>query len=142
MTTASASTGAPGTTGASTDSPGLTTTDVLLRLERDGANALPEPARESPWAMFARQLTHLLALLLWVGAGLALLAGMPELSAAIVVIVLLNALFGHQERAGQHRRPTPDRRPRWDRRLHSMLFGARRPGGLVPRGLCRRSRRR
>jgi magnesium-transporting ATPase (P-type) len=43
--------------------------------------------------MFARQLTHLLALLLWVGAGLALLAGMPELSAAIVVIVLLNALF-------------------------------------------------
>ena len=93
MTTASASTGAPGTTGASTDSPGLTTTDVLLRLERDGANALPEPARESPWAMFARQLTHLLALLLWVGAGLALLAGMPELSAAIVVIVLLNGLF-------------------------------------------------
>jgi hypothetical protein len=43
--------------------------------------------------MFARQLTHLLALLLWVGAGLALLAGMPELSAAIVVVVLLNGLF-------------------------------------------------
>ena len=93
MTTASASQGAPGTTGATTDSPGLTTADVHLRLERDGANALPEPAHESTWAMFARQLTHLLALLLWVGAGLALLAGMPELSAAIVVIVLLNALF-------------------------------------------------
>ena len=93
MTTASARTGAPGTTGATTGSPGLTTTDVLLRLERDGANALPEPVHENPWAMFARQLSHLLALLLWVGAGLALLAGMPELSAAIVVIVLLNALF-------------------------------------------------
>ena len=93
MTTTSASTGAPGTTGATTDSPGADHADVHLRLERDGANALPEPARESPWAMFARQLTHLLALLLWVGAGLALLAGMPELSAAIVVIVLLNALF-------------------------------------------------
>ena len=93
MTTASARTSAPGTTGASTGSPGLTTTDVLLRLERDGANVLPEPVRENPWAMFARQLSHLLALLLWVGAGLALLAGMPELSAAIVVIVLLNALF-------------------------------------------------
>ncbi|MBF4767166.1 cation-transporting P-type ATPase [Nocardioides agariphilus] len=93
MTTTSASAGAPGTTGSTTDSPGLTTTDVHLRLERDGPNSLPEPAHESAWAMFARQLTHLLALLLWVGAGLALLAGMPELSAAIVVIVLLNALF-------------------------------------------------
>ena len=48
---------------------------------------MPEPARESPWTMFARQLTHLLALLLWVGAALALLAGMPELSVAIIVIV-------------------------------------------------------
>src|SRR5438105_631584 len=93
MTTTAASTGAPGTTGSTTDSPGLTTTDVHLRLERDGPNSLPEPPHESAWAMFARQLTHLLALLLWVGAGLALLAGMPELSAAIVVIVLLNALF-------------------------------------------------
>ena len=92
MTTASARTSVPGT-GAIDASPGLTTTDVLLRLERDGANVLPEPVHENPWAMFARQLTHLLALLLWVGAGLALLAGMPELSAAIVVIVLLNALF-------------------------------------------------
>jgi len=72
---------------------GLTTTDVLLRRERDGINALPEPPHDSPWAMFARQLTHLLAILLWVGAALALLAGMPELSVAIVVIVLLNALF-------------------------------------------------
>ena len=93
MTTTSARTSAPEAARSTAAAPGLTTTDVLLRLERDGANALPEPARESTWAMFARQLTHLLALLLWVGAGLALLAGMPELSAAIVVIVLLNALF-------------------------------------------------
>ena len=67
MTTASARTSAPGTTGATTGPPGLTTTDVLLRLERDGANVLPEPVHENPWAMFARQLSHLLALLLWVG---------------------------------------------------------------------------
>jgi magnesium-transporting ATPase (P-type) len=80
-------------TGVTPLSPGLTTADALLRRERDGANALPEPARESVWAMFARQLTHLLALLLWVGACLALLAGMPELSVAIVFIVLLNAVF-------------------------------------------------
>jgi magnesium-transporting ATPase (P-type) len=43
--------------------------------------------------MLARQLTHLLALLLWIGSGLALLAGMPQLAIAIVVIVILNAFF-------------------------------------------------
>jgi magnesium-transporting ATPase (P-type) len=92
MTTASAPPGAPAYRATSTSS-GLSTADALLRRERDGANTLPAPTRDSAWAMFARQLTHLLALLLWVGACLALLAGMPELSVAIVVIVLLNALF-------------------------------------------------
>jgi magnesium-transporting ATPase (P-type) len=43
--------------------------------------------------MLGRQLTHLLAVLLWIGAGLALLAGMPQIAVAIVVIVLLNAVF-------------------------------------------------
>ena len=43
--------------------------------------------------MFARQMSRLVLLSLWVGVGLALLAGVPELSAAIVVIVLLKALF-------------------------------------------------
>jgi magnesium-transporting ATPase (P-type) len=41
----------------------------------------------------ARQLTHLLALLLWAAAALALLAGQPPLAAAIVVVVVLNAVF-------------------------------------------------
>lgn len=93
MTTPSAMPSSASVTGVTPLSPGLTTADALLRRERDGANALPEPARESVWAMFARQLTHLLALLLWVGACLALLAGMPELSVAVVFIVLLNAVF-------------------------------------------------
>jgi magnesium-transporting ATPase (P-type) len=39
------------------------------------------------------QLTHLLAVLLWVAVLLALLAGMPELAVAIAVIVVLNAVF-------------------------------------------------
>jgi len=38
-------------------------------------------------------LTHLLALLLWVGVVLALLAGIPALSMAIALIVVLNAVF-------------------------------------------------
>ncbi|MFC7363324.1 cation-translocating P-type ATPase [Nocardioides astragali] len=71
----------------------MTTAEVVLRQHRDGLNRLPEPVRPGAWRMLAGQLTHLLAVLLWVASGLALLAGMPELAAAIVVIVLLNAGF-------------------------------------------------
>lgn len=72
---------------------GLTTAEVVVRQHRDGLNRLPEPSRPSALRMLAGQLTHLLAGLLWVASGLALLAGMPELAASIVVIVLLNAVF-------------------------------------------------
>ncbi|MBD3781781.1 MAG: cation-transporting P-type ATPase [Micrococcales bacterium] len=72
---------------------GLSTVEVLQRLERDGPNDLPRPPRRPWWRVAAAQLTHLLALLLWVGAALALLAGMPALAVAIVVIVVLNAAF-------------------------------------------------
>jgi magnesium-transporting ATPase (P-type) len=36
---------------------------------------------------------HLFALLLWTGAGLAWLAGLPELTAAIVAVIVINAIF-------------------------------------------------
>ncbi len=77
----------------SADGAGLTTAEVIARQHRDGPNVLPTPRHPGAWHMFARELTHLLAVLLWVAAGLALLAGMPELTAAIVVIVVLNAGF-------------------------------------------------
>ncbi|WP_194291521.1 HAD-IC family P-type ATPase, partial [Cumulibacter manganitolerans] len=72
---------------------GLSTREVLRRRAQDGANLLPGPPRPAPWRMLLRQLTHLLAVLLWVAAGLAVLAGMPQLAVAIVVIVVLNAAF-------------------------------------------------
>ena len=72
---------------------GLTSAQAARRLARDGRNLLPEPKRPGALRLLAAQLTHLLALLLWVAAGLALLAGMPELAVAIVVIILLNGLF-------------------------------------------------
>ncbi len=43
--------------------------------------------------LLLRQMTHFFALLLWVAAGLAALAGMPQLALAIVVVVVLNASF-------------------------------------------------
>jgi magnesium-transporting ATPase (P-type) len=39
------------------------------------------------------QLTHLFAAMLWVAAALALLAGMPQLAIAIVVVVIVNGVF-------------------------------------------------
>ncbi|WP_200948242.1 cation-translocating P-type ATPase [Nocardioides sp. Soil774] len=75
------------------DDRGLTGEEAARRLSRDGPNVLPAATRPRPWLELARQLTHLLALLLWVAAGLALLARMPSLAAAIVVIVVLNGVF-------------------------------------------------
>jgi magnesium-transporting ATPase (P-type) len=76
-----------------TDAVGLTTDEAARRLASDGPNSLPDPPRTAVWRELERQLTHLLALLLWAAAVLALLAGMPSLAAAIVVIVLLNGVF-------------------------------------------------
>ena len=59
----------------------------------DGPNQLPAPRRPSALRHFGKQFTHLLAILLWVASGLALLAGQPALAVAIVVVIVLNAIF-------------------------------------------------
>jgi calcium-translocating P-type ATPase len=85
----------PGSTVAPPPTPdgGLTEAEAGRRLQRDGPNELPEPPRPGALRQLMAQLTHLLAVLLWVAAVLAVLAGMPSLAAAIVVIVLLNGVF-------------------------------------------------
>lgn len=72
---------------------GLTSGEAHERLSRDGPNLIPEGSRQNLLRAFGRQLTHLLAVLLWVAVALALLAGMPALAVAIAVIVVLNAVF-------------------------------------------------
>jgi magnesium-transporting ATPase (P-type) len=72
---------------------GLTSVAAEERLASDGPNIVPEAARRGVLRQILGQLTHLLAVLLWVAAAFALLAGMPQLAVAIVIIVLLNAAF-------------------------------------------------
>ena len=72
---------------------GLSSEEAASRLAADGPNVLPRLARPSALRALVRQFAHLLALLLWVAAGLALLAGTPALAIAIVVVIVLNALF-------------------------------------------------
>jgi calcium-translocating P-type ATPase len=72
---------------------GLSSSEASRRLAADGPNQLPEPRRPSALWHLGKQFTHLLAILLWVASGLALLAGQPALAVAIVVVIVLNAIF-------------------------------------------------
>jgi calcium-translocating P-type ATPase len=71
----------------------LTSADASARLLRDGPNTLPAAEGPHPVRLLVLQLTHLFALMLWLAAGLAVLAGMPQLAVAIVVVVIVNGVF-------------------------------------------------
>ncbi|HWJ08321.1 MAG TPA: HAD-IC family P-type ATPase, partial [Nocardioides sp.] len=58
-----------------------------------GANVVPRVRPKPVWRLLLDQMTHLLAILLWVAAALAVIAGMPELGGAICLVIVLNALF-------------------------------------------------
>ena len=65
---------------------GLTSAEADEGLSRDGPNLVPEAKRSGLGRALLGQFTHLLAVLLWVAAAFALLAGLPQLAVAIVVI--------------------------------------------------------
>ena len=72
---------------------GLTSAEAARLLAEVGPNVLAEPPRPSRARRFLAQLVHLFALLLWAGAALALAGGLPQLSIAIVAVVIVNAVF-------------------------------------------------
>jgi len=74
---------------------GLAPSEIRQRIIEYGANALPKSARRRWYVQLASNFVHLFALLLWVGAFLAWLAGMPQLCWAIVVVILINGTFSY-----------------------------------------------
>jgi magnesium-transporting ATPase (P-type) len=72
---------------------GLSDQEAAQRLQQFGANELPEAAHRPLWLRFADQLTHLMALLLWVAGILAFISNSPELGWAIWAVIWINALF-------------------------------------------------
>ncbi|HEU5062048.1 MAG TPA: cation-transporting P-type ATPase [Solirubrobacterales bacterium] len=72
---------------------GLSEREAQRRLRQHGPNAIVEAKGPSNVRLFLANLIQLFALLLWVGAVLALAAGLPELSAAIVAVIVVNAVF-------------------------------------------------
>jgi calcium-translocating P-type ATPase len=81
---------------------GLSAREAERRMLAHGPNELVRQGGASWLRELVRQLTHPLALLLWVAAALALAAGTTVLALAIVAVVLLNAAFAFfQERQAE-----------------------------------------
>jgi magnesium-transporting ATPase (P-type) len=72
---------------------GLSAEEARQLLAQIGPNAIVEAEGPSHLRQFLANFIQLLALLLWTGAALALLAGLPELSVAIVLVIVVNAIF-------------------------------------------------
>ena len=72
---------------------GLSAAEAERRLLQHGPNELVRRSERRWPRELARQFVHPLALLLWAAAVLAVVADLPELAAAIVAVVVLNALF-------------------------------------------------
>ncbi|HEU4760351.1 MAG TPA: cation-transporting P-type ATPase, partial [Dehalococcoidia bacterium] len=82
---------------------GLSSEEAARRLRRWGPNELPTPRPPHPLRLLFAQVSHTLALLLWAAAGLAFLAGLPQLAWAILAIIGINAGFSfwQEYRAGR-----------------------------------------
>ncbi|HEX3268768.1 MAG TPA: HAD-IC family P-type ATPase, partial [Gaiellaceae bacterium] len=81
---------------------GLTRREAERRLLTEGPNELTRHTGATWPRELILQLTHPLALLLWVAAVLAYFAGTPALALAIVGVILLNAAFAFvQERQAE-----------------------------------------
>ncbi len=72
---------------------GLSKAEAKKRLESYGPNILKEVKGKHLFFRFAENLYNLLAILLWIGGGLAFVANMPQLAWAIFAVTLINAIF-------------------------------------------------
>jgi P-type Ca2+ transporter type 2C len=72
---------------------GISSEEAARRLAAAGPNAIVEAKVPSHVRAFLANFVQLFALLLWAGALLALVGGMPQLSAAIVAVIVVNAIF-------------------------------------------------
>ena len=81
---------------------GLTAAEAAARLARVGPNVIPEAKPHPAWRLLVAELVHFFALMLWVAAGLAFAARLPELGVAIIVVIVVNGLFAFvQERRAE-----------------------------------------
>ncbi|NQS73277.1 MAG: HAD-IC family P-type ATPase [Methanoculleus sp.] len=76
---------------------GLSAKEAEERLERYGENILQEEGRETKLQVFLRQFKGVLIAILVVAAVVSFFVGEPQDAAAILIIVILNALLGYSQ---------------------------------------------
>lgn len=72
---------------------GLSNEEAKMRLSRFGQNRIVEVKGQPLYRKLIANFTHMMALLLWIGGGLALIAQMPQLAIAIWAVNLINGGF-------------------------------------------------
>lgn len=72
---------------------GLQGTDVEERRRKFGPNTIREVRKKPLFIRFVANVTHLMAILLWIGGIFAFVARLPQLGWAIWSVVVINALF-------------------------------------------------
>ena len=81
------------TLGTNLDS-GLSVGEAKKRLEEYGANKLLEAEKDSKWSIFMRQFDDFITIVLMITTGISALLGEVVDAAAILAIVILNAILG------------------------------------------------
>ncbi|MCL6471896.1 MAG: cation-transporting P-type ATPase [Firmicutes bacterium] len=72
---------------------GLSEDEAKRRLDEYGPNKIEEVKGTSLILKFISNFYHLFAVLLWVGAALAFIGGLPELGYSIIAVIVINAIF-------------------------------------------------
>lgn len=72
---------------------GLKKEEANERLQKYGYNEIKEVKKSSLLSRFLANFTHLLAILLWIASILSFIGGMPQLGWAIILVIIVNALF-------------------------------------------------
>ncbi len=80
-----------------TDPAGLSAREAAERLQRYGENVLREEARETRLQVFLRQFASVLIVILIIAAAISFFVGEPLDAAAILIIVVLNAILGFSQ---------------------------------------------
>ena len=85
-----------------TSQEGLSSSDAQKRLAKYGPNKISKNVKKSQLKVFLKNFTSLMAILLWVGGVIAIIAGMPELGIAIWAVNVINGIFSYwQEHTAQ-----------------------------------------
>jgi Ca2+-transporting ATPase len=72
---------------------GLNQAEAEARLQEHGPNVLREVKGKPLYLKFLANFTHLMAILLWIGGIVALIAQMPQLAIAVWMVNLINGIF-------------------------------------------------